>query len=161
MVFFVCHGLRVCAMWLNFLYACGLLTLIVWLWFGVYCWLNPYLEKPDGKASVTGSCGDTMEIRLRFRQNRVAETSHLTSGCLYSMNCISAAAGIAIGKTSEECLDIDADTIQKSIGGLPTDHMHCATLAVATLQEAIHDYMRKFTGKPSTPSRFHRLIKRH
>ena len=144
-------------MWLNLLFASGLLTLIVVLWFGVYYWLNPRLENPDGKASITGSCGDTMEIRLSLSQNRVAETSHSTSGCLYSLNCISAAADLARGKTPEEVLDIDADTIQKTIGGLPTDHMHCATLAVVTLREAINDYMRKTIGKPSSDPKAYRV----
>ena len=133
-------------MW-NLLLASGLLVVIVGLWFGVYYWLNPRLENPDGKASVTGECNDTMEIRLRFSRNRVAETSQWTNGCTYSTNCLYAAANLARGKTPEEVLDIDADAIQKSIGGLPTDHMHCATLAVATLQEAIDDYMRRSTGK--------------
>jgi hypothetical protein len=59
-----------------------------------------------------------------------------------------------MGKTPEEVLEIDADTIQRSIGGLPTDNMHCATLAVATLQEAINDYMNKSTSDSSAPSRF-------
>ncbi|MBW2175131.1 MAG: iron-sulfur cluster assembly scaffold protein [Deltaproteobacteria bacterium] len=110
-------------MWLNLLIASGLLVLIVGLWFGVYYWLNPCLDDPDGKASVTGECGDTMEIRLRFSGNRVAETSHWTNGCTFSLNCISSAALLAKGKTLEEAIDIDPDTIQKSIEGLPTDHM--------------------------------------
>ncbi len=84
-----------------------------------------------------------MDIRLKFRQNRVEEATHFTSGCVYSLNCVAAAAALAKGKTPEDVLDIDADVIQKSIGGLPTDHMHCATLAVATLREAIDDYMKK------------------
>lgn len=100
-----------------------------------------------------------MEIRLRFGGGRVAETSHFTTGCLYSVNCIAAAADLVKGKTPEEALDVDADTIQKSIGGLPTDHMHCATLAVETLKEAINDYMRKSTRRPAAQPRFHRLRK--
>jgi NifU-like protein involved in Fe-S cluster formation len=141
-------------MWLNLLFASGILLVIVGAWFGVYYVLNPRLERPDGKARLTGSCGDTMEIRLRFSQGCVAAISHMTTGCLYSVNCLEAAANLAKGKTPEEALDIDPDSIQKAIGGLPKDHMHCATLAVATLQEAINDYMRKSTGKPSSRSRF-------
>lgn len=141
-------------MWLNLLFAAGVLIAIVGAWFGLHYWLNPYLEAPDGKASVTGECGDTMEIRLRFSENRVTETSHWTNGCTFSLNCISVAALLAKGKTPEDVLDIDADIIQKSIGGLSTDHMHCATLAVATLRKAIDDYMRKSTGKPLRPTRF-------
>ena len=136
-------------MWLNLLFASILLIVVVGLWFGVHYWLNPRLESPDGKARVTGTCKDTMEIRLRFHDNQVAETSYWTSGCVYSLNCICAAADLAKGKTLEEVFDIDPHDIQEAIGGLPTDHMHCATLAVHALQEAVNDYMRKSLGESS------------
>ena len=145
---------------MNILLASGLLIVIVGLWFGVYWWLNPRLEDPDGEASIVGTCGDTMEIRLKFSGNRVKDTSYSTTGCLYSMNCLVATADLARGKTLEDALDISPETIQESIGGLPTDHMHCATLAVATLKTAIDDYMRKTTGKPSKPSQHTRFSKK-
>ncbi len=148
-------------MWLNLLFATALLIVIVGLWFGVYYWLNPVLDNPDGTGRVTGECKDTMEIRVKFRQNRVSRTSHWTNGCVFSVNCLSAAVDLAKGRTPEEVLDIDAYAVQKSIGELPTDHMHCATLAVATLREAVDDYMRKSTGKGSTPSWSYRFSKRH
>ncbi len=138
-------------MWSNLLLASLLLICVVGLWFGVYALLNPRLRNPDGESRVTGTCGDTMEIRLRFNGNRVTEATHWTSGCLFSMNCIAAAGNLAIGKTAGECLDLDSDTIQKSIGGLPRDHMHCATLAVATLREAVNDHMKKAAGRKTTP----------
>ena len=89
-----------------------------------------------------------MELRLRFRHNKVTEATHWTNGCVFSLNCISAAAHLAEGKTAEEILDISPENIAESIGGLPKDHMHCATLAVATLQEAVNDHMRKSVNKP-------------
>ena len=142
-------------MWWHLLFASGILVVVVGAWFGLHYILNPRLEEPDGKATITGRCGDTMEIRLRFSRDRVAEISHATTGCTYSANCLIAAANLAKGKTPEEVLDVDADTVQKSIGGLPRDYMHCATLAVATLQAAMNDYMRKSTYKSSTSARFH------
>jgi len=126
----------------NMLIAGGVLVVIVVAWFLVYYWLNPHLEKADGKACVTGRCGDTMEIRLTFAGNRVAETSYQTNGCVYSLNCVCAAADLAKGKTPDEILAIDADLIQASMGGLPRDHMDCASLAAETLQAALDDYMR-------------------
>ncbi|MDM8548600.1 iron-sulfur cluster assembly scaffold protein [Desulfobacterales bacterium HSG2] len=119
------------------------MLVVVGIWFAVYYWLNPRLDAPDAKACITGPCGDTMEIRLQFEKNKVVKTSHWTNGCAYSFNCALAAADIAEGKSPEEILDIDADMIQKSIGGLPKDHIHCASLAARTLHSAIDDYMRK------------------
>jgi nitrogen fixation NifU-like protein len=130
-------------MWGHLLTGSGLLVVIVALWFGVYYWANPRLSNPDGKSHVTGSCGDTMELRLKFKKNRVSETTHWTNGCTFSVNCLKCAAHIAKGKTPEEILDVAPETIRDSIGGLPSDHMHCATLAVAALKEAVNDYMRR------------------
>jgi len=130
-------------MWFHFLIAGSVLAIIVGLWFGVSYWANAHLEAPDVKAVVTSTCGDIMELRLKFCHGRVVETSHWTNGCVFSLNCLSSAASLAEGKTPEEILDIDPEIIRESIGGLPTDHMHCATLAVDTLHEAINDYMKK------------------
>jgi NifU-like protein involved in Fe-S cluster formation len=136
-------------MWLHILFASGLLTVVVGAWFLAYYWLNPRLNSPDGEARLTGTCGDTMEIQLRFRDNKVSKTTHWTNGCVYSLNCVYAAAQYAEGKTPAEILDVEPEIIGKSIGGLPKDHMHCATLAAATLREAINDYMKKSTHKPN------------
>jgi NifU-like protein involved in Fe-S cluster formation len=130
----------------------GVLLAIVWIWFAVYYWLNPQLKHPDARARLTGTCGDTMEIGIQFDRKHVAvETFCWTDGCIASLNCIHAAADLAKGKSVDAILDIDADTIQQSIGGLPKDHWHCATLAASTLHSAVDDYMRiqNLDGEPS------------
>jgi NifU-like protein involved in Fe-S cluster formation len=120
----------------------GVLLAIVWIWFAVYYWLNPQLKNPDAKARMTGTCGDTMEIGIQFDRKHVAvKTCCWTDGCITSLNCIHAAADLAKGKSVDAILDIDADAIQRSIGGLPKEHWHCATLAASTLHAAMDDYM--------------------
>ena len=126
----------------NLLIGIGVLTGIVLLWFLFTYWLNPHVESPDGKARVTGSCGDTMEISLKFRDDRVTECAYWTDGCAYSLNCVCAAADLAKGKTPDEILEIDPELIGRSVGGLPADHMHCARLSVETLYAALEDYMK-------------------
>ncbi len=121
----------------------GVLFVLVGVWIGIYFWLNPDVKDPDGKACVTGSCGDTMEICLKFRDNRVEKTSTWTNGCAYSFNCLHAAADMAKGRNPDELLHIDADRIQHSVGSLPQDYLHCAKLAEDTLMAALDDYMRK------------------
>jgi nitrogen fixation NifU-like protein len=105
------------------------------------------VESPDGKARITGSCGDTMEISLKFRNERVTEAAYWTNGCAYSLNCICAAADLAKGKTPDEILVIDPELIQQSVGGLPQDQMHCARLSVETLHTALEDYMQNTGGR--------------
>jgi len=126
----------------NLLIGIGILIGIVLLWFLLTCWLNPHVEDPDGKARITGSCGDTMEISLKFRDERVQEVAYWTNGCAYSLNCICAVADLAKGKTPDEILEIDPELIRKSVGGLPEDQMHCARLSVDTLYAALEDYMK-------------------
>ncbi len=84
-----------------------------------------------------------MEIDLKFRGDRVSETSYWTDGCAYSLSALYAAADLAKGKTPDEIIEIDADLLQKTIGGLPRDQMHCVELAAETLQSALEEYMLK------------------
>jgi len=128
---------------INFFVGFIVITLIIGLWVWAHYRFNPYIDNPDAEARITGRCGDTMEICLTFdREGRVKDSSHWTNGCAYSLTCVSAAAEHAIGKTPEEILDIRADYIQYSVGGLSKDHMHCATLAEETLHAAIDNFMR-------------------
>jgi nitrogen fixation NifU-like protein len=121
--------------------ACGVLLVIVGLWFFITYWLTPHLEHPDGKARITGRCGDTMEIDLKFRGDRVSETSYWTDGCAYSLSAVCAAVDLAKGKTPDEIIEIDSAVIQKTLGGLPRDQTHCADLAAEALQSALEDYI--------------------
>lgn len=132
---------------LTLLLGIGVLTALVLLWFMATYWLSPHVESPDGKARITGSCGDTMEMSLKFRNDRVAEAAYWTNGCAYSLNCICAAADLAKGKTPDEILEIDPELIQQSVGGLSQDQMHCARLSVETLHTALEDYMLKTRGQ--------------
>ncbi len=128
---------------LRFLLVVGTLFVVLGFWIVVSFLSNSHIDDPHGKGRITGRCGDTMEIGLRFKEDRVVKASYWTDGCLYSLNCVCAAAGLAEGKSPDEILSIDPDVIQRSIGGLPKDHMHCAQLAAETLLTAVDDYMLK------------------
>lgn len=134
---------------ISFMVGAGVLVAVVLLWFLLSYWLSPHVVSPGGKARITGSCGDTMEIALKFHNDRVAETAYWTNGCAYSFNCLYAAAELAKGRTPEEILEIDPGMIRESVGGLPEDQMHCARLSVETLQAALDDFMRKTTSSSS------------
>jgi len=114
-------------------------------------WLNPLymgtIDNPDGYGCVTGSCGDTMQVFLKFENDRVQEASFLTDGCGASAVCGSFAAELALGKSPDELVDISGETILKILGGLPKEDGHCAYLAGGTLQEALTEYMIKHRSK--------------
>jgi len=118
-------------------------------------WLKPLfvgiMPDPDGYGRVAGSCGDRMEVFLRFDQDRVKEATFQTDGCGASTVCGSFAAEFALGKSAEELVEITGERILDFLGGLPQKDRHCAFLAADTLHEAMNDYMmrqaRERTGK--------------
>jgi NifU-like protein involved in Fe-S cluster formation len=120
----------------------GVLFGLLLIWFMAYYYLNPIMEKPDGSACITGQCGDTMEIGLRFKGDRVVNTSQWSSGCTHSAGCVRAAAALAKGKSPDEIIAIDAEQIRTSVGGLPEEYLHCAKLAEETLHAALDQYMK-------------------
>jgi nitrogen fixation NifU-like protein len=114
-------------------------------------WLDPLymgiIDDPDGYARVKGKCGDTMEIFLKFEDERVKNALYRTDGCGSSNVCGSFAAEMALGKNQDELLEITGEAIIEKLGGLPSEERHCAFLSAETLQEALNDYMIKQTGK--------------
>ena len=110
-------------------------------------WLNPLymgaMDKPDGYGRVTGSCGDTMEIFLRFENERVQDASFQTDGCGSSAVCGSFAAEMALGRSPDEIIHITGDAILEKVENFPEEDQHCAFLSADALQEALNEYMVK------------------
>jgi len=100
------------------------------------------MENPDGYAKVKGSCGDTMEMFLRVRNEVIEACSYETDGCGSTQVSGSAATCLAQGKTIIQALGlVSADNIIKFLGELPESDHHCAQLAAETLRRAIADYI--------------------
>ncbi len=110
-------------------------------------WLKPLymgcMDDPDGYGRVTGSCGDTMEIFLKFENDKVKEASFQTDGCGSSAVCGSFAAELCLGRSPDDVLDITGEAILKKAGGLPEEKRHCAFLSAEALHEALNNYMIK------------------
>jgi len=109
-------------------------------------WQNPRnlgtLENPDGYARVKGVCGDTMEMSLRVKDQKVVECAFQTDGCGTTVVCGSAATELAAGRSVIEVLGtVNAAGILRVLGGLPEDSVHCAQLAAETLRRALADYL--------------------
>ena len=98
------------------------------------------LDKPDGYAKIKGPCGDTMEMFLRIRNDKIDNISYTTDGCMTSHAAGTAATVMARGKTVRECLKINQSSILEHLGGMPEDSEHCALLAANTFHKALRDY---------------------
>jgi len=98
------------------------------------------LDRPDGYAKVTGPCGDTVEIFLRVRKEKILDIRYTTDGCMTSHAAVSAATEMARGKLLRECLKINQSSILDHLGGLPDESQHCALLAAITLHKALRSF---------------------
>jgi len=105
-------------------------------------WQNPRnfrkIENPDGYAKVTGPCGDTMEMFIKMRNEKISECGFQTDGCASSIVCGSVATELVQNKPFTQALGvICADEILKILGGLPESDVHCAQLAAETMRRAL------------------------
>jgi nitrogen fixation NifU-like protein len=111
-------------------------------------WQNPrnlnIIKNPDGRAQLQGTCGDTMEMYLKMKDETIVECAFKTDGCGTTIVCGSVATELAVGKTLIEALAaVNAAEILKVLGRLPESDHHCAQLAAETLRRALADYLHK------------------
>lgn len=95
------------------------------------------LKRPDAIGKVTGSCNDTMKIMLRIGHGMISDARFWTDGCGATVACGSMLMKMVKGKTIEKIQCISKDDLLKAVDGLPKEHLHCAKLAVDTLQSAL------------------------
>ena len=95
----------------------------------------------EGFAAVTGPCGDTMEIWLEVKNDRISNATFWTDGCGTTIAAGSMVTELARGQSIAEAQRISQKDILDALGGLPDENLHCALLASNTLREAIRDYL--------------------
>jgi nitrogen fixation NifU-like protein len=107
--------------------------------------LNPRnlgeMPTPDGFSKVTGPCGDTMEIYLKLRNDKVINASFWTDGCGPSIASGSMITEMAKKMNISEAQRISQHDVLAALDGLPEESEHCALLAANTLKEAVKDYL--------------------
>ena len=104
-------------------------------------------KPPDNKVfiteSYTGPCGDTMKFFLNIKDKTIKNAWFITDGCGASVATASQTTILIEGKSLEFAEKLTAEDIDDSLGGLPEDHKHCATLAARTLRRAIKKFKKK------------------
>ena len=98
------------------------------------------LDNPDTVGEIKGPCGDTMKISLRIKTDRIQDVRFWTDGCGATIACGSLLTKMIKGKAIEEAANLTSEKLTAAMEDLPKEHLHCAKLAVDTLQEAIKDY---------------------
>jgi nitrogen fixation NifU-like protein len=106
-------------------------------------------KPPDDEISIShfykGPCGDTMEFYLKINDNIIEKANFITDGCGASVATGSQTTLLIEGKNLNYVENLEPETIDEALGGLPTDHKHCAELAVRTLKKAIAKYKNSRT----------------
>jgi nitrogen fixation protein NifU and related proteins len=99
------------------------------------------MENPGVYASITGPCGDTMEIWVKIKDDVITEASFMTDGCGTSIASGGMVTELAKGRNIREALAISQQDVLDALDGLPEENRHCALLATNTMKAAIRDYV--------------------
>ena len=99
------------------------------------------MKEPDSVAIITGSCGDTMEIFLLIKENKITDVRFMTDGCGASIACVSIVTRMVKGKAIDNVKKITNIDWIDALDGLPDENKHCAKLAIDTVQKAIKNYL--------------------
>ena len=105
------------------------------------------LKNVDGFATITGSCGDTIEISLRIEGGEIVDAKFWTDGCGSSIACGSVVTDLVRGKSVSEASKIDSKHILGALEGLPASDAHCSVLASNTLRAANEDHKSRKSDK--------------
>jgi len=106
------------------------------------CPQNSYnMPDADAKGSIGDpSCGDSLTIFIKVKDNRIDEISYLVYGCPASIATSSMLSMLAKGKIIEEALEITENDVEEALDGLPESKQHCSNLGVSALRKAIDNY---------------------
>ena len=101
------------------------------------------LDNADAEATEgSPACGDqvTMFLKVNPETKVIEDIKFLSYGCASNIATASIITDLAKGKTLDEAKQITWQQAMEELGGLPPVKVHCAVLAVDTLQSAISNY---------------------
>lgn len=110
--------------------------------------ISYFIEKPymgaipdaDQTSQMTGSCGDTMGIYLKFENGTIKDARYEVMGCAGAISAAMAAVDLIKGKSIEEARKLNDGDIFRVLQEIPVKKHHCIQLAVKTLQKALNEY---------------------
>ena len=103
------------------------------------------IENASGVGTVgNAKCGDIMRIYLDIDDNQIIQNVKFkTFGCAAAIATSSTATEMIKGMTVEEALKVTNKKVVETLGGLPSQKLHCSVLAEEGIKKAIEDYLSK------------------
>jgi len=101
------------------------------------------IEDADSQVSITGICGDTVEMYLALKNGKINDIKFMTDGCGATIACASYVTRMVKGKTVEDALQMEPEDVDNYFDGLPDESKHCAKLSIDTLKAALNRYESK------------------
>jgi len=98
------------------------------------------IEDADSQVSITGVCGDTIEMYLALKDGKINDIKFMTDGCGATIACASCVTRMVKGKAIKDALRIKPEEVDNYFEGLPDESKHCAKLAIDTLKAALNMY---------------------
>jgi nitrogen fixation NifU-like protein len=101
------------------------------------------LADADQVAEITGPCGDTMRVYIKFEGEIVKDVKYQVLGCPGAVASAMAAVDLIKGKPISEALALKDRDIYRKLEEIPEQKQHCIRLAVKTLQKALEEHTLK------------------
>ena len=94
------------------------------------------IQEPDSEATLVGSDLDSVSVQLHLSGVVIDDISFQTTGGGFARACASVATELVRNKPLSHALTMTGSKIVSKLGGLPTEHNHCAELAAETIKVA-------------------------
>jgi len=90
-------------------------------------------------------CGDSIDIDMKFKDNKVSDIKFHGKGCAICMACSSVLTEIAKGKDIDEVRNISKHDVLSELGleHLQAVRIKCALLSLKVLKSALYSYLGK------------------
>ena len=95
----------------------------------------------DGMGKATSSCGETIHMWLKVKDDKVTQASFETDGCAATLACGSMATEMAIGKDVLDAQKIKQKDILEALEDLPDHNQELAKVASRAIKNAVSDYL--------------------
>jgi len=103
------------------------------------------IKNPNGIGDTLNlKCGDVMKIYLKVSKNKdkeiIQDIKFETMGCGHAIAASDMICELAKGKTIEQAKKIKFSDVSLKLGEMPSQKLHCSSLAEHALKRAITDY---------------------